>query len=231
MTRITRKSRISHKKPNIFLTLIVLLLLARVGIIPSVERVLHLLTRVGITPSEPACGFQTYRSPLHFEGLPQLIEVFATDDSVYFTVLNQGVCEPEWGDGAQMFAPKEKENVRFACEFPHEETTLVVQSDPVPPTDGTLWTEAISVLRCALPSKLQGSVTSSRTVNLRTLRGVGKSIPHGSMAPPRNWVRTRIFLYVLVNGPRTLFPRRGDKSIIKKKRSSRTRVRNACSPW
>jgi hypothetical protein len=116
-------------------------------------------------PNPSSCGFHTFRSPLHFEGLPQLVEVFTVEDWVYFAVLNQGICEPEWR-GAQSFT-----NRTFLCEF---SSGAVVESDPVPPPDGTVWTDAIALVRCRLPRREflllqanEGDALSSMTVNLR----------------------------------------------------------------
>lgn len=103
---------------------------------------------IATTPLEQ-CGFQTYRHPFHHEGLPRLVEVFHTDDSVYFGALNEGVCEPEWRI-AQNFSSQNT----FLCEY---EDGTYVRSDPLPPStpNDDVWTKSIIVIRCPLPSHLQ----------------------------------------------------------------------------
>ena len=108
---------------------------------------------INILPQEECSSLQTYRSPKHHEGLPRLIEVFHTDDSVYFAAMNDGVCEPEWR-GAQSFPSTHS----FLCKY---SDGTEVPSDPVPPTQNDVWTTAILMIRCDLPPHTHLSDLSS----------------------------------------------------------------------
>jgi hypothetical protein len=161
-------------------------------------------------PKTYHCRYREYPDPKHHSGLPFLGDVFAADNgtSVYFVTVNKGGCRKEWQFFQEFHTIRKEEPHYFMCSFPDGSVT---QSDWThrKRVNDFVWTNAVIVIRCPIPSQFQHlvrdpSLRTSLTVSLHATedlesnsRATGEShqsyrdIPvcHGHWPEPDNTIR------------------------------------------